>query len=130
MYETAADTWRGWPRSLNMRDATTMAWRWVDAGFLLAVQALPLPLLLALAIAVGSGADTVLIGALAVVNAALLLVRLLLLAATAQSFTRRGVAYWLAPLADPLAVLRVIQTMMEPSREWRGMARAPEPVPR
>jgi hypothetical protein len=33
---------------------------------------------------------------------------------------RRGIPYWLAPLADPLTVPRVIWAMIAPPREWRG----------
>ncbi|HYD54219.1 MAG TPA: hypothetical protein VEA99_16405, partial [Gemmatimonadaceae bacterium] len=121
MYSTAEATWRGWPRSLNLRDATTWRWRVLDSLLLLLTQALPLPLLLAAALAPLSRA-------VVVVNAALLAVRLLLLAATAPSFAPRGLPYWLSPLADPLTVLRVIQTTIAKPREWRG-AGASLPAP-
>ena len=121
MYETAAETWRGWPRSLNMRDATAPSWRLLDAAFLFLAQALPLPMLLALAVMAGPAtANGILVGSLTTVNALLLLIRLLLSAATAHSFAERGPAYWLAPLADSAAVVRVITTMIERPREWRG----------
>jgi len=58
-------------------------------------------------------------------NAALVIVRMLFAAATAHSFARRGLAYWLSPLADAPAVLRVVETMTHPPREWRG---EPRPV--
>jgi dolichol-phosphate mannosyltransferase len=119
MYPTARETWRAWPRSLNLRDATGVRWRWLDAVFLLLAQGLPLPMLLALALA-PIPAPRWLIGALAAVNAALLGVRLLLSLATAHSFAQRGAAYWLAPLADPAAVLRVVETIVRRPREWRG----------
>jgi len=54
------------------------------------------------------------------VNGALLLVRALLAVATAHSFGVRGIPYWLAPLADPFTVPRVIWAMIAPPREWRG----------
>ena len=124
MYRTGRETWRGWPRSLNMRDATGARWRWLDALFLLLAQALPLPLLVLLAAAgEGTGAARPVVLALAAVNAALLAVRLLLSLATAHSFARRGLAYWLAPLADPAAVLRVVETIIRRPREWRGDVR-------
>jgi dolichol-phosphate mannosyltransferase len=119
MYPTASATWRGWPRSLNLRDATSPAWRWIDSLFLLLAQALPLPLLaLAAAGALGPlrGAPAVLAGA----SALLLLLRLLVLGATAPSFARRGLAYWLSPLADLPAALRVVETTIARPREWRG----------
>jgi dolichol-phosphate mannosyltransferase len=66
--------------------------------------------------------------ALVAVNAALLVVRLLLAGATAHSFAPRGLAYWLAPLADLPAVLRVIATMVRTPREWRGQIREIAPA--
>jgi dolichol-phosphate mannosyltransferase len=121
MYPTARETWRAWPPSLHMRDATRMRWRWLDALVLLFAQALPIPLLLVLAIA-GARLDAPrsVVAGLVAVNGALLVVRLLLAVATAHSFMRRGIPYWLAPLADPLTVPRVIWAMIAPPREWRG----------
>ena len=40
-----------------------------------------------------------------------------------DSFARRGVPYWLSPLADAPAVLRVVETMARGTREWRGAVR-------
>ena len=127
MYRTGGETWRGWPRSLNMRDASGARWRWLDALFLLLVQALPLPVLVLLAFVGSRVAAPWLAAALVAVNGALLLVRLLVAVATAHSFAPRGVAYWLAPLADAAAVLRVVETMMRRPREWRGQPRAGAP---
>jgi dolichol-phosphate mannosyltransferase len=127
MYPTARATWRAWPRSLNMRDATTPRWRVLDALLLLLGQAMPLPLLLAtgawLASARARGAGAV--AALLVVNALLVAIRTLVLAATAPSFAPRGPWFWLSPLADPATALRVVGTMFTPSREWRGRRTAP-----
>ena len=129
MYATGRETWRSWPRSLNMRDATRVHWRWLDALVLLFAQALPLPMLVLLALLAGQpGARNVTAIALVAVNAALLVVRLLLAAATAHSFAVRGIAYWLAPLADLPAVLRVIATMVRAPREWRGQIRDVAPA--
>ena len=123
MYPTARESWRAWPRSLNMRDVTPRAWRALDAIVLLLGQALPLPLLVALALMRGrgvAGAAVIPVIALATVNAMLLGLRLLLAAGTARSFEPRGAAFWLSPLADPAAALRVVATMFTRPREWRG----------
>jgi dolichol-phosphate mannosyltransferase len=121
MYPTARETWRAWPPSLHMRDATRMRWRWLDALVLLLAQALPIPMLLFLALAAGRlDAPRGVVMGLVVVNGALLVVRALLAVATAHSFAVRGISYWLAPLADPFIVPRVIWTMLAPPREWRG----------
>ena len=130
MYPTGRETWRAWPRSLNLRDATDLRWRWLDALFLLLAQALPLPMVLLVPLALVGRSTVVptwLVAMLLAVNGALLLVRLLLAVATAHSFARRGAPYWLAPLADPAAVLRVIATTMQPPREWRGQLRTERP---
>ncbi|HEY5418115.1 MAG TPA: glycosyltransferase family A protein [Gemmatimonadaceae bacterium] len=124
MYPTGRETWRAWPRSLNLRDASSARWRWLDAVLLILAQALPIPILLGLALGVFDGRRGWGL-ALVAVNAALITVRVLLAAATAHSFARRGLAYWLSPLADAAAVLRVVETMARRPREWRG---EPRPV--
>lgn len=121
MYPTGTETWNGWPRSLNMQDATSNSWRALDALFLLLTQALPLPVVAAVILAkVISGALAAPTVALLGVNLVLLLVRVLVAIATARSFRTRGLAYWLAPLADLPVVLRVIEQSFRPTREWRG----------
>lgn len=124
MYRTGRETWHAWPRSLNMRDATPPRWRWLDAVFLVLAQALPLPALILLTFGGhGSGIPAWLLGIAIAVNTMLLVVRLLIGLATAPSFARRGAAYWLAPIADPIVVLRVVETMFRHQREWRGEPR-------
>jgi dolichol-phosphate mannosyltransferase len=119
MYPTGRETWRAWPHSLNMRDASSARWRWFDALLLVLAQALPIPVLLGLALGVLHGRRSSVL-ALVGVNAALVMMRILLAVATAHSFARRGLAYWLSPLADAAAVLRVVETMAHRPREWRG----------
>ena len=122
MYPTGRETWRAWPRSLNLRDTSSARWRWLDALLLILAQALPIPVLLGLALGVLGGPRGWVL-ALVAVNAALVTVRILLAAATAHSFARRGLAFWLSPLADAAAVLRVVETMAHRPREWRGEPR-------
>ena len=123
MYRDAAETWRAWPRSLNMRDATRPLWRWLDALLLVLAQALPLPVLaLALRGLVADGPRPLAVSLL-VTSATLLLIRFLLLTALAPSFAERGAGFWLSPLADPAVALRVVGTMVRPPREWRGSPR-------
>jgi dolichol-phosphate mannosyltransferase len=129
MYPTAASTWNGWPRSLNMRDATSATWRVLDSLLLLLALVLPLPILAAFAIAritgwvPAAGAEGLIWSALATINASLFGMRMVLLVAARHSFAERRVAYWLSPLADAPAALRVIQTMLRPVTEWRGAPR-------
>ncbi len=111
-YTSARETWREWGRSLDLKDASSSARQWADVLFLLIVQGTPLPALLAAWLA-GSVS-------LAVTSLALIAVRVLLQRALAPSYERRGIAFWLSPLADPLAALRVLISTMRRPRTWRG----------
>ncbi|HSD81414.1 MAG TPA: glycosyltransferase, partial [Solirubrobacteraceae bacterium] len=106
MYESAAETWHGWGRSLAMPDATAARWQAADLAVLALTFAAP-PLRLALR------RGTALDGALLAVRAALL-------GALARSYAPRGLSFWLSPLADPAVMLRYAQSVLRPAREWRG----------
>lgn len=126
MYRSAAATWRGWPSSLHMRDATGAWWRWLDALLLVLTQALPVPLLAYLiwralaGVGDGGAGRTAALSAGVTINAILLATRALLLVATAPAFVPRGIWYWLSPIADVPAALRVVAGMAMRPREWRG----------
>lgn len=112
-YTSAREAWREWGRSLDLKDSTTPKRQWADVLFLLMVQGTPLPVLLVM---VFLGARTPLVAT----SAALLLVRVLLQFALAGSYDRRGIAFWMSPLADPLAALRILLSTLRRPREWRG----------
>ena len=131
MYPTAAETWRAWPRSLNMRDATTSRWRLLDGVFLAMTMVLPVPMLLLLAFAAAAGAPVAATSAwlaLFIVNAGLLATSALLLVVVRPSFAEGGPAFWLSPFAQPAAAMRVIATTIERPREWRGSLRPLAPA--
>jgi dolichol-phosphate mannosyltransferase len=123
MYDGFADTWEGWGRSLDLKDASSAGQLWADMGLLLGVQGLPLPVLLAGLPFLGAGLPptaVILLG----LNGFLFAVRVALCAAIAPSYdlsqARAKWAFWLSPLADPLAVLRLwISATRRPAR-WRG----------
>jgi dolichol-phosphate mannosyltransferase len=119
MYPTGRETWRAWPRSVNLRDGTSTARRVLDALLLVLTQALPLPLLLALLISMRSPPSPLVL-VLIMLCVTLLGMRLIVLVATSASFAPRGAAYWLSPLADVAVVARVVQLMFARGREWRG----------
>jgi len=106
MYSSAAETWREWGRSLGMVDVTPPKALAVDLAVIWLAMALPLPRLL-----LGRGGR---------IDVALLAVRLGLLAALARSFSPRGPAFWLSPLADTAAAARLTLAALRPSRTWRG----------
>jgi dolichol-phosphate mannosyltransferase len=123
MYEGAMETWKEWGRSLDLKDASSRAQIWGDLWLLSAVQGLPilillgflpllpLPPLLPLQLLWG-------------LNIFLLIIRFALLLAIAPSYDRKsakgGWLFWLSPLADPLAVLRIFLSAFHTPREWRG----------
>jgi dolichol-phosphate mannosyltransferase len=119
MYPTGRETWRAWPRSVNLRDGTSTVRRGLDALLLVLAQALPLPLLVVLLLSM-RGPPSPIALVLILLCATLLGMRLIVLFATAGSFAPRGAAYWLSPLADVAAVARVVQLMFARGREWRG----------
>jgi dolichol-phosphate mannosyltransferase len=80
-------------------------------GFLPLLPLLPLPPLLPLRLLLG-------------LNIFLLVIRFALLLAIAPSYDRKnaqgGWLFWLSPLADPLAVLRIFLSALRKPKEWRG----------
>ncbi|MEM9155566.1 MAG: glycosyltransferase family 2 protein [Cyanobacteria bacterium P01_F01_bin.33] len=120
MYESAAETWTEWGRSLDLKDASTFAQTLADTTFLLLVQALPLSVLTLL---VGLGAlcsqDWIILSLLGT-NLGLVAMRWGLLLAIANSYCQRPWTYWVSPLADPLAVLRILLSALTRPQSWRG----------
>ena len=112
MYESWRQLWRGWPRSLPLRDRF---WGWgnrlglVELGLL---QALPLPLVL---LAAGRRRRLPL-----VVNGALLAVRFGVLAGTRRAYARPSPAHWLSPLLDLPAVAALYLSLLRRRHVWRG----------
>jgi dolichol-phosphate mannosyltransferase len=51
---------------------------------------------------------------------ALVAIRLLVGVALAPSSAVRGPVYWLSPLADPLAAIRLTVSSIRRPRSWRG----------
>jgi dolichol-phosphate mannosyltransferase len=118
-YESFAQMWREWGRSIDLGDATSRTRLVLDVLLLVLAQALPLPVIAAVvsgAIAGPPNEIDTLIG----VNAALVLIRVLMLGALAGSYERPGLTFWLSPLADPLAVCRVLLSIVRRPRRWRG----------
>jgi dolichol-phosphate mannosyltransferase len=127
MYEGFQETWREWGRSLDLKDATTVAQLWGDVAFLTLVQALPLFLLGILTISLFSGYDFLMIRLAIGLNIVLLLTRFALLFAVYPSYYRpktsiKSLFFFLSLLADPLAVLRIVLSATQKPKQWRGRA--------
>src|SRR4051812_32713823 len=106
MHDSAAEVWREWGRSIALPDVTAPAWRAADVALVWLTLGLPPLRLLSARPRPG--------------DLALLAVRALLHAALASAHARRGAAYWLSPLADPLAALRLTLSALRPAQRWRG----------
>ena len=120
-YSSARETWREWGRSLDLKDAAAPRRQLVDVLFLALVQGLPVPALAAVAAAAALGAPwSAALAGLAAVNLALLAVRLLMNVALRPSYERTGLPFWLSPLSDPLAALRIALSSARRPRRWRG----------
>ena len=117
MYEGAVETWKEWGRSLDLKDASPSAQIWGDLWLLSAVQGLPLLVVLSCWL---TSLNPLLLG----LNVFLLAIRFAMLLAIAPSYDRKnaqgGWLFWLSPLADPIAVLRIFISALHTPKEWRG----------
>jgi dolichol-phosphate mannosyltransferase len=119
-YTSMREAWREWGRSLDLKDSTTRVRQWSDVIFLLVVQGTPLITLLALAWRTASEAFPVEGRALLATSLGLVAVRLMLQRALAPSYERRGIPFWLSPLADPFAAVRILLSTLRTPKRWRS----------
>jgi dolichol-phosphate mannosyltransferase len=106
MYDTTAEVWNEWGRSLPMVDTTTKAARWFDLAILWLVLAAP-PIRLMTRHA-------------SAVDIACLMVRYGMTRALAPSYASPRKGALLSPLFDVAATIRLTQATRSPVREWRG----------
>ena len=124
MYEGLQETWKEWGRSLDLKDASSSGQVWSDLWFLTSVQALPwlgLPFLL---MGLGAEAPTLTVQLSSGLNLSLIAARIALQWAILPSYDLSQAAgrwmFWLSPLADPLAVLRIWLSSFRTPTSWRG----------
>ena len=124
MYEGMAETWREWGRSLDLKDACSPGQKWGDLWFLTAVQGLPWLITPIGSGILATGYASLTLWAVLVANASLLVMRMALLVAIAPSYDftqgQGRWAFWLSPLADPLAVSRIALSSLRTPTQWRG----------
>jgi dolichol-phosphate mannosyltransferase len=126
MYEGVGELWREWGRSLDLKDATTPSQLWMDVLFLGLTQALPIPALITLGLWAGQGCNFPTLQGVIALNSFLLFIRWALLLAISPSYEREkgeklaSLVFWLSPLADPLAVLRIYLSAQQTPQQWRG----------
>lgn len=118
-YRDVRQMWREWGRSLDLKDATTKGRQLLDTLFVVGAQGMLLPSVTALALAwsaIAPGPAKALLGAS---TAVLVLFRTIILVAIAPSYARRGITWWLSPLADPLAAVRLVLSSLRRPTNWR-----------
>jgi dolichol-phosphate mannosyltransferase len=106
MYDSAAETWHGWGRSLMGPGATEPWWQALDVLTLWVALALPLP--------------RVLLRRASLVDWLLVAVRWALLPGLTRAYKSPGVGFWLSPLADVPVAVRLTWSVLRPARSWRG----------
>lgn len=125
MYVGMAELWREWGRSLDLKDATSRAELWADLALLSLVQGLPLLLVVILGLALTLGHAFLTLQAAIALNCFLVLIRFALLFAVYPSYYRdnqswASLFFWLSPLADAIAVLRIFLSASQKPKQWRG----------
>jgi dolichol-phosphate mannosyltransferase len=126
MYEGLRETWREWGRSLDLKDASYQGQLWGDLALLTCTQGLPIIITPLLVTAFNFGYDFLSLKILLALNLLLLLIRFALLLAVSPSYYRgekvnlSSGLFWLSPLADPLAVIRIFISAFTRPQSWRG----------
>lgn len=118
-YDGVLQMWREWGRSFDVSDACTRAQQSFDVAFIVLVQGAPVVVVLAAALgalSLESSAGRVLLGT----SQLLLAIRILMLFALSGGYERRSIGFWLSPLTDPLAALRLVLSTVRRPRAWRG----------
>lgn len=121
-YRGVGQMWREWGRSLDLKDATSRARQAADTLFVLLAQGAQLPIIAWLALAWPRLAGRPGASLLAAATGGILFLRLAVLAGIAPSYERRGITWWLSPLADPLAALRIVLSSLRRPKQWRSRA--------
>lgn len=121
MYTSFGETWREWGRSLDLKDATPVAQLWGDIALLVLTQGIPGLAAVGLLGMIGLGLSLSLTEQLLLgLNLGLLALRLGVLVGIRGSYQDPPWTFWISPLADPLAVLRIILSALSRPRSWRG----------
>lgn len=112
-YQSVAEMWREWGRSVDLADATPPVRQALELLLLVLAQALPVPMLIVSSRIGGAWP-------LLVINALLFGIRLVVLGAIAPSYERRGVPFLASWICDLAAVFRVILSSIRRPVSWRG----------
>jgi dolichol-phosphate mannosyltransferase len=107
MFESLTDAWDGWGRSLALPGVESRRRQLIDLAIVVLAQVLPIPRLL---LRRGDVIDVVLAAT-----------RMGTLVGTRRAYDRTDAAYWLSPLADPVAAVAIARGIARRGRQtWRG----------
>ncbi|MDJ0511400.1 MAG: glycosyltransferase family 2 protein [Crocosphaera sp.] len=126
MYEGIKETWQEWGRSLDLKDAASPPQVWGDLALLSLTQASPLFLSIILGCFWLLGYDFLSLELAIALNLLLVIIRFALLFAVFPSYYKnkslffKSLLFWLSPLADTLAVLRILLSSLQTPKQWRG----------
>ena len=119
-YHDVGQMWREWGRSIDLKDAVTPLRRWADALLIALAQGGQAPLLGWMTVSWPTRPVGPARSALLGLTLGLLGMRLGLLVALRGNYATRGLAWWLSPLADPLAAIRIVWSSIRRPRRWRS----------
>lgn len=123
MYQGFQDTWEGWGRSLDLKDASSRVQLWGECLFLCLIQAFPLPLFF-ICLFLSPHVDFLSFKLLFALNTFLVIIRFAILGAIASSYQFKKsiseLGFLFSPFADILAVTRIILSALSKPRQWRG----------
>ena len=110
MFETFADTWNGWGRSLSLASVDNVRRVFGHSVALALAQVAPLWMLV--------------LGVSTPVSIALLLIRVGTLFGMRRAYLQHSIWYWLSPLADTLAFVAIVRGLIRQvfgrKATWRG----------
>lgn len=119
-YSGIGQMWREWGRSIDLKDGTTPFTQFLDVCFVLLTQFLPLPsLLFALWFGVSALLAQPVSQAWLLINAVLVMMRILLTFGLKGSYAERHWTFWLSFTADPAAAIRIVLSSLKRPRQWR-----------
>lgn len=118
-YASAGQMWKEWGRSFDLADASNRWRHWLDVAFLFLVQVLPWAVIVLFFTGLLSE-DGIWRSILLGVAGMILAIRVLMLLALAPSYEKRTAGFWLSPLSDALAWVRLVASTLVRPRAWRG----------
>ncbi|MGQ0766290.1 MAG: glycosyltransferase family 2 protein [Gemmatimonadota bacterium] len=122
-YSGLSEMWREWGRSFDLTDSTTRSRQMRDVALIMGVQGIPVVLVAAAAALFLTGRPLPLsAGAALAVSSLAIMLRVGMLTALLPNYERKTAGFWLSPLSDPLAALRLVISTVRRPVAWRGRA--------